>query len=153
MPKIHEFSPEKPSDVTQNRISNDTEKIPNIERQLHGESIIKPEGIYTLAHFYKHPKTGKEVYIIGTDHSGDKEYYNQIAEILQKCDVVIYEESIHGQKRTEPAKQVATKRGREWREEILKKLNSNDIDNAFDAAMREYFFAAYEYLEMAREDD
>ncbi|MDX1607915.1 MAG: hypothetical protein R3251_01780 [Candidatus Spechtbacterales bacterium] len=61
------------------------------EHYLNNELSISTTGVYTRAHLYRHPKTGREVKLIGMLHTAEPDYYTQVKNELLACDVVLYE--------------------------------------------------------------
>lgn len=121
------------------------ETAPPTTELFGGEFVVKPDGIYTFAHYYEHPETGREVVIIGMNHGGDKKYFEQVATILEEADLVLYE-ATRGQPKNPAVVEMQ-------RAEDLVKMFSDDLDEAFLAAMRMYFESAAEYLQFTLEDD
>lgn len=110
-----------------------------------GEFVVKPDGIYTYAHYYEHPETGRRVIEIGMNHGGDKEYFEQVTKILEGADLVIYEVT-RGQPRDPDTVRKA-------KEEAFVELHSNDPNIVFRAAMYLYFESAAECLQLVQEQD
>ncbi len=109
------------------------------------EFIVRPDGIYTYAHYYEHPETGRRVIIVGTNHAGDREYFEAIARILEKAEVVLYEgpSSTEDEESAEYYKKAG--------EDVLKKLYSQDPDEAFLAAMTAFFWEGHKHLRLMGE--
>lgn len=57
-----------------------------------GEFIIGPDAIYTFAHYYMYPDTGRQVVCVGMDHFADTAYFDVVREILRPCDLVLFED-------------------------------------------------------------
>lgn len=109
-----------------------------------GEFIVKQDGIYTYAHYYEHPETKRRVIFVGMNHGGDKEYFETAAKILEEAEVVLYEGLPSDQEETVDELQKEA-------EEDLKNLYSENIDEAFYAAIRTYFRRAHKYLQLVGE--
>lgn len=60
---------------------------------FNGEFLVSKSGIYTHAHWYRHPKSGREVLLVGTNHIGDRECYEYINTLLKTADIVLHESS------------------------------------------------------------
>lgn len=121
------------------------ETIPPAIELFGGEFVVKPDGIYTFAHYYEHPETGHKIIIIGMNHGGDEEYFKQVAGILEEADLVLYEVT-RGQPKDPTVVEMQ-------RATDLIKMLSDDLDEAFPAAMGLYFESATEYLQLAQEQD
>lgn len=110
-----------------------------------GEFTIKPDGIYTYAHYYEHAEIKRKVVMVGMNHGGDREYFEKVAEILQDCEIIIYESSTTQRQTAEELRKDA--------EEDLKAMLSDDLNEAFFPAIRTYFRRASEYLRLATESE
>jgi len=55
------------------------------------EFVIAPDGIYTFAYLYQHPKTNLRVILLGMNHIGERKYFDEARKILSQCDTVIFE--------------------------------------------------------------
>lgn len=119
---------------------------------LWGEFVIKPDGIYTYVHYYRHPQTGRKIVMAGMNHGGDKEYFEKIAGILDDCEIVLYEASPPTSK-TEAEKEEEKREKQKENEAYFKMLDGDNIEAAFYATTRAYFVKAVEYLAMPEEGD
>lgn len=109
-----------------------------------GEFVVKQDGIYTYAHYYEHPETKRRVIFVGMNHGGDKEYFEAAAKILEEAEVVLYEGLPPDQEETADELQKEA-------EKDLKNLYSENIDEAFYAAMETYFRRAHKHLQLVGE--
>ena len=95
---------------------------------LHGELVLKTDGIYTHVYSYTHRETGKEVVLIGTIHNAEKVYFEHLQKILDSCEYVIFET------RDQASELELTRREAESR----KNLFGSSIDSAFWYALLHY---------------
>ncbi|MBI2635494.1 MAG: hypothetical protein HYW79_03045 [Parcubacteria group bacterium] len=109
-----------------------------------GEFVIKSDGIYTYAHYYGRPESKRSVVIVGMNHGGDKEYFEQIVKLLADVEIVLYEGLPPEQEET------AEEIEKEEQEDLLN-LASEDVDEAFYAAIRSYFRKAHKFLRLVGE--
>lgn len=116
----------------------------NAHNLFEGEFVVKPDGIYTYAHYYEHPESKRSIIIVGMNHGGDREYFEQAAKILGGAEVVLYEGVPPSQKETSEEIEKEA-------QEDLQKLASEDVDGAFYAAIRSYFRKAHKYLQLVGE--
>ena len=63
------------------------------QKLFNGEVIIRQDGCYTRAHFFRHQETGQRALLVGMMHGGDPECFAAIKELLSECDCVLYEGS------------------------------------------------------------
>lgn len=56
------------------------------------EYIVRHDGVYTFAHFYKDPETKRRVVLVGMVHFADPAFYEQVKNILGPCDLVLHED-------------------------------------------------------------
>lgn len=91
------------------------------QKLLHGEIVLKPDGVYTHVYLYTHRETGKEVVLIGTLHHAEDAYFARLQKILDSCEYVIFEMQ---DTRSEPERVRGEMESR-------KKLFSSDLNIAF----------------------
>ena len=117
------------------------EKLDNQENgPMGGEYLVTPEGDFTYAREYQHPKTGQTIKLIGMSHYGDKEYMEQVADILKECDLVIYEGPF------EPPTEAGELEEKEKQKEMDKNLFGANLDEAFRGALSVYEAEILKYL-------
>lgn len=129
----------------------------NIEKQKEpttklfgGEMEIRPDGLYTFAHIYVHPKTNITVLMIGSNHGGEESYFKTIDTLLSKNDAVIYEGFV---KKDRDPSQPPEKEPPSPTIPELKKMAEENIDIAYEEAAKEFFRRSAEYLKLAWEKD
>ena len=66
-------------------------KIDKSRTIFNGEMVVSRSGVYTFAHFYGHPVTNRKVVLCGMYHIGQREYYDKVKNILNECEIVLYE--------------------------------------------------------------
>jgi len=115
---------------------------------LDGELIIKPNGVYTLAHFYEHPETMRMVTLIGMIHFGDATYYAKINKLIASADIIIFEASIH-----QEAEKINDTEKESYEQEELKKIYGESVEAAFFPALCLFFNKAQHYLKMVHESE
>jgi hypothetical protein len=125
-------------------------EAPKSAKLFGGELLIQPDGIWTAAHAYEHPQTGREVTIIGTNHGGDKKYYDDIDYILEAHDIVIFEASMPPAKSEQSSKiksSIASGVGLLVEKYMLAQLHRPNPEKAFIPAVSSYFGAAQKVYE------
>lgn len=118
--------------------------VSEVHSLFEGEFVVKLDGIYTYAHYYEHPESKRNVVMVGMNHGGDKEYFEQIAKILKSAEAVLYEGVPPSQKET-------AKKIKKETQEDLQKLTSENVDEVFYAAIGSYFQKAHKYLQLVGE--
>ncbi len=109
------------------------------------EFVVSPSGIYTFAHHYIHPHTGRKVIIVGMNHAGDEEYFEKIKQILAECDLVLFEDI---------RKERKSSHDREAEEaEMRKVFFGSNVEKAFFCAMQLYFMNAQKVLSSPEEEE
>ena len=107
-----------------------------------GEFVIKPDGIYTYAHYYEHPEFGRKVIMVGMNHVGDKKYYEEVKKILEPPEIILFEGCMH----PSPEKEIPDEDFQKEAEEDFRKMNSEVVDEAFFPAIRTYFMVTQQYF-------
>jgi len=106
------------------------------EELFWGEFIVRDDGIYTKVHKYHNKGDGRIVFLVGTNHAGDGEYYKSIDDVLAKCDIVLYEK--FGGDDEEKGEGSLKKKDRERRWEY-KRAFSSHLNTAFLNSLSLYF--------------
>jgi len=107
------------------------EKLEKSEGILENELLVTPEGAFTFVHEYRQPSTGRVIKLVGMTHNAEQEYLNKVSNILDECDLVIYE----GPSTPPPNKESTADEMNESDKEIGEKLFSNNLDESFRFAL------------------
>lgn len=114
---------------------------------LDGEMTVSRGGIYTFVHYYTHPETDRKVIMVGMNHGGDREYFSEVMRVLRSAEVVIFE----GVARPSSARSEESARQRI--KGLTIQIESENMDEAFIAALQLYTLRAPRYLGLIFERD
>lgn len=101
---------------------------------LDGEVIIKPDGLYTKIHFYKHPSRDLEVVLVGDNHVGTEGYVEALKSPLNVCDLVLHEASYHEEEEEYPTTDQYPITDQ------LRELSQTDLTQAFLQSTMSFFY-------------
>jgi len=118
---------------------------------FNGEFIVSERGIFTRAHWYRHPKTGRKVILAGTNHMGDRDCYEYIDTILRSAHVVLHEGS--GPKLDPEEKEREYKEVKEQAAIDVERIITGDTQIDLSSAQRAFFITIENYFNLPSEKD
>lgn len=119
--------------------------IEKTTRLFNGEVIVDNTGLYTFAHCYRHPQTGRWVHMTGMNHVGEVEYFEQVKRILAACNLVLSED-ITKERSEREERYIEAAQMRET-------LFDGNLDEAFFVAMQIFFIDIGKALKLPMEDE